>query len=152
MILIDPADLRKIVDAAETAYPEEACGLLVGSVRGNGEITVAAVHPARNVAAEPRHRFEVDPALHLALQRNSRADGTRVVGLFHSHPDHSAQPSATDLAEGIDPDLVWLITSVVQGQAVLTAAHVLDAAVRQFRPIPLRTTDWQPYPSRSPKM
>lgn len=151
MILISPSDLKAVVDAAEDAYPEEACGLLVGSVRGNGDIVVTRIHPARNVAAEPRHRFEVDPALHLMLQRESRAGGARIIGVFHSHPDHGAQPSATDLAQGVDPDLVWLITSVIGGQAVLTSAHVLDFRASQFRPVPLRTTDWQPYPSRPPQ-
>ena len=31
---------------------------------------------------------------------------------------------------------MWLITAVIDGQAVLTTAHVLDAAGRQFRQVP----------------
>ncbi len=40
--------------------------------------------------------------------------------------------------------MIWLITAVLDGQAIQTTAHVLDSEGRQFREIGLRTTDWQP--------
>jgi len=69
-----------------------------------------------------KDRFEVDPALRLRLQRELRASNERIVGLFHSHPDGAAAPSAHDLACAWEPDLVWLITATGRDAAGPTAA------------------------------
>jgi proteasome lid subunit RPN8/RPN11 len=151
VLLLSPAHLRTIVDAAERAYPVECCGLLVGQTRVNGDLEVTEVAPSRNLMADKRgDRFEVDPALRLALQQRLRGGAGRVLGLYHSHPDLGAQPSETDLEMAWEPQLVWLITSVIDGQAVHTTAHVLEPDGTQFREIGLRTTDWRPYPRRDP--
>lgn len=108
----------------------------------------------RSAAAPPREgrrdRFEVDPELRLVIQRELEGTGERIVGVYHSHPDHSAQPSAFDLESVWEPEFVWVITAVEKGQAVHTTAHVVDPDGRQFRQVTLRTTDWQPYPVRGP--
>lgn len=146
MIRIAAADLARVVAAAEAAYPLECCGMLAGRAEGTGAaraITVTAVHPSANIAAEPRHSFEIDPVLRLRLQRELRGSGDTVVGLYHSHPDGRAQPSATDLDRAWEPDLVWLITAVHGGQAILTTAHLLDVGTQVcFRHVPLVTQDW----------
>lgn len=156
MILLSRAQLKEIADAAEAAYPGECCGLVVGRVRANGEIEVTRVVASPNVAGgnapkrRRRDRFEVDPELRLRLQRELANGPERIIGHYHSHPGLGAQPSAFDLESVWEPELVWLITSVEEGQAVHTTAHVLDAEGRQFREIALRTTDWAPYPVRGP--
>lgn len=156
MIVLGPGQLKQIADAAESAYPGECCGLLVGHLQGADQILVTRVVESRNVAADAggpggdRDRFEVDPEVRLALMRELEGGDERIVGLYHSHPDHPAQPSGRDLDSAFEPELVWLITAVDSGQAVHTTAHVLDEAGRQFREIPLRTSDWKPYPAREP--
>ena len=153
MIRIAADQLAQVVAAAEAAYPQECCGLLSGRADGAGEaraITVTAVHPSRNLAAEPLRNFEIEPALRLRLQRELRDRGDSVVGLYHSHPDGRAQPSATDLDRAWEPDLAWLITAVQGGHAILTAAHVLDVGAQvSFRHVPLVTDDWQAPASRA---
>ncbi|MDA0231775.1 MAG: M67 family metallopeptidase [Proteobacteria bacterium] len=147
MIVFDPSDLKTVVEAAETGYPEESCGLLVGQWLGGERCQVRQIVPSVNIAADRRSSFEIDPALRLAVQRRLRGTGNRVIGLFHSHPDHSAQPSERDLERAWEPDLVWVVTSVLTGNAVLTSAHMIDqiGAQQQFREIPLHTSDWKPY-------
>ena len=126
MLLLRAEHLKRIVDQAEAAYPEEACGLLVGLRRPNGDLEVTEVAVSANVAPAPRtRRFEVDPKLRFALHK--RAGPTQVIGVYHSHPDEPARPSVTDLAMAWEPALAWLITSVVAGQAVMTTAHALAA-------------------------
>jgi proteasome lid subunit RPN8/RPN11 len=154
MIFLSRAQLKEIADAAEAAYPGECCGLIVGRVRGNGDLEVTRVVASPNVAVGDapeggrRDRFEVDPELRLRLQRELEGGPERIIGLYHSHPGLGAQPSAFDLESVWEPELAWLITSVEDGQAVHTTAHVLDTDGRQFREIALRTTDWTPYPVR----
>jgi proteasome lid subunit RPN8/RPN11 len=155
MISLPLAFLKIITDTAETAYPRECCGLLVGRDDGAGALIVTRMIESPNLAPEGRKdRFEVDPQIRFDVMRELDAYARqgyakhRIIGHYHSHPDHPAQPSATDLSMAFEPDLVWLIISVVDGQAVQATAHVVDRQARQFREIPLRTTDWQPYPVR----
>ena len=158
MIVLGRDHLRQIADAAEAAYPGECCGLLVGRPRANGDVEVARVHPSANLGKSPE-RFEIDPRLWVDLSRALGKGPLRVVGLYHSHPDGPAQPSAVDLEAAWGEELVWVIVSVtgraadpgpgaLRGQAVQATAHILDHGGRQFRPVELRTDDWHPYPGR----
>lgn len=156
MIILSRDHLRQIADAAEAAYPRECCGLIAGRPRDNGDVEVVRVHPSANLGKAP-DRFEIDPRLWVDLSRALGKGPTKVVGLYHSHPDKPAQPSAVDLEAAWGEELVWVIVSVAgpaaaQGttaaQAVHVTAHILDHGGRQFRPVELRTSDWQPYPTR----
>lgn len=92
---------------AEAAFPAECCGFLLGP--GAGMLIDEAV-PSANLAPDGgRDAFELDTALHLALQRRARAAGRRIVGFYHSHPGAAPIPSARDLAGAFDHDRLWLI-------------------------------------------
>ncbi|OFX10626.1 MAG: hypothetical protein A2516_07735 [Alphaproteobacteria bacterium RIFOXYD12_FULL_60_8] len=98
---------------AEAAYPAECCGLLLGR-----EEQITAVIPAANLrACEGNDMFEVDPQVRFEVERGARAGGDRLIGHYHSHPDHPAQPSATDRAMAFEPNLIWLIVPVAGGSA-----------------------------------
>ncbi|HJM61200.1 MAG TPA: M67 family metallopeptidase [Alphaproteobacteria bacterium] len=128
------SQLRWIETACEEAYPNEACGLLVG--RWKGEVArVSEVHASGNVAENPRRAFEVDPQLLLALHKCLRQSKDTLLGIYHSHPDSAALPSAHDLDRAWQPEMIWLITTVRDGRASETKAHRLaDSA---FVPFPL---------------
>jgi proteasome lid subunit RPN8/RPN11 len=87
--------LARLLAACEREYPREACGLLLG-VDGAGR-SVRRVVPARNLA-ERRGRFVLCPADFIRADSEGREDGFEIVGVFHSHPDEEARPSAEDLA------------------------------------------------------
>ncbi|MCA1908989.1 MAG: M67 family metallopeptidase [Magnetospirillum sp.] len=141
MILqIDAKLTKQMVDSAEAAFPAEACGLIIG--RGKGQlIRVTRVVPAGNLLATTEDRFELDPAIRIAVEKELRDSGTkdRIVGHYHSHTDGTADPSATDRAMAHEPELAWLIIGVLDGQAIQTLAHRLDEKRGQFRPVPIRT-------------
>jgi proteasome lid subunit RPN8/RPN11 len=93
-----PGKLRERLERwARQRYPHEACGLLLG--RHERERTeVVEVYEARNLDTErAADRYELDPADHLAAEESARRLGLDVVGIWHSHPDHPARPSDTDL-------------------------------------------------------
>lgn len=138
MLALPAPLLRQIADAAEAAWPEECCGLLVG--RGRRVARVTRIAPSPNLAAGSGDRFEIDPGLRFRLMRELAAAGgdERILGHYHSHPDHPAEPSARDLAMALEPDLLWLIVAVSGGQVIHAAAHRLDPAAGRFRPVALR--------------
>jgi proteasome lid subunit RPN8/RPN11 len=90
-------DARAVIEAAvEVGYPLETCGLLIGQVKEEiVDVTEAA--QARNLNYErPGDRYELDPKATLTADRAARERGLAIVGVWHSHPDHPAQPSETD--------------------------------------------------------
>jgi proteasome lid subunit RPN8/RPN11 len=62
----------------------------------------------------------------LRTQREAVVAGHDIVGFYHSHPDHPAHWSATDLAEAHWTNCSYVITSVEKGRAVLTHAFLLQ--------------------------
>ena len=127
VIHIGPEHLARLRSAAEAAYPGECCGILVGR-SGGGDFTVTGVEPSANVAPTGApDRFEVDPTLHFRLLRGLRGGADAIIGHYHSHPDHEAEPSAADRARAYEPEMVWLITAVAAGKAGASRAFVIGA-------------------------
>lgn len=141
-LVLTPHQLAAIVRHAETSYPEEACGLIVGRRLARGMLEADRIVESANLAiGDARHRFEVDPALRLRLERELRDSGEAVIGHYHSHPDHPAEPSARDLEAGHEPELAWLIVSVERGKARACGAYRLEREARRSTALALRLAE-----------
>ena len=140
MIVISAAELEKIERAAADAYPAECCGLLVGHGQADTALVVTRAVASRNLKADERNdRFEVDPKVRFDVMRDLEGSEERIVGHYHSHPDHPARPSATDLSMVWEPELVWLITAVDKGRPAETTAHRARADRSGFESLDMRT-------------
>ena len=135
-VVAGPAILDAVRAAARAAAPQEACGLLLGR-NESGRIVLSACVPSRNIAADPMRRFEVDPAIRLRVQRETRDGGAAMVGLYHSHPAGAAVPSVTDRQCLYEPGLVWLIAG--RGPNWIIRAWL--ALQDDFRELPLAVPD-----------
>ena len=95
------------------AYPEECVGALIGTVaEGGAARTVERLFPIDNRSGENRRRrYLVSPLDYLAAERAADSAGRTLLGFYHSHPEHPAEPSATDLAWA-QPNFVYLIMSI----------------------------------------
>ena len=91
---------------AARAAPRECCGLLLGV-----DERIDTARAAANVAGDPRHRFEIDPATLLAAHREARAGGPALLGYYHSHPDGHPVPSAVDCEHASGDRRVWAIVA-----------------------------------------
>jgi proteasome lid subunit RPN8/RPN11 len=112
---ISTETISRLTEHAESAYPQECCGALVGERAGDGAVVAESV-PATNVARAATSRFEIDPGELLALHRHCRERGLEVVGYYHSHPDGSPRPSELDRRNAW-PELSYLIVAVDRGGA-----------------------------------
>jgi proteasome lid subunit RPN8/RPN11 len=121
-LILAPGVRAAIEQHGREAYPHECCGALLGE----GDV-VRAVHPLPNVTTEgPRRRFRVDDKDYLAAERTASAAGLTLLGFYHSHPDHPAEPSQYDLDHAF-PTFVYPILSVQQGEpAALRAWRLKD--------------------------
>jgi molybdopterin/thiamine biosynthesis adenylyltransferase/proteasome lid subunit RPN8/RPN11 len=101
-MLVLPRDVREQIFAeARAGYPHEICGVLLGKMHGiaPGERREAIVaFPAKNLNKDrPHDRYLMDPADMNAADVVARERGLEIVGFYHSHPDHPAVASKTDL-------------------------------------------------------
>ena len=107
-VVLSPPAVAELRRLAVAAYPDEGCGVLVGATGATLQVT--AVTCGSNLAARARDRFELDPLDILHAERQARRAGLDVVGFWHSHPDHPAEPSGLD-TERAWPDYLYVIVS-----------------------------------------
>jgi proteasome lid subunit RPN8/RPN11 len=113
-ISLAPHAVDTIRSHGASAYPNECCGALIGSSDG-GTTHVAEARPLDNVTAEgPRRRFLVSPSDYRAAERHAADAGAELVGFYHSHPDHPAEPSQYDLDHAW-PNFSYVIVAVGGG-------------------------------------
>jgi len=113
----------------EETYPHECCGVLVGRFDDDGSKTVSRIARCGNMREDsPHNRYHIDPKDLIRIQREGRERGEDIVGFYHSHPDHPAQWSPTDLAEAHWFGCSYVITSVEKGKATITNSFELTGS------------------------
>jgi len=113
----------------EETYPHECCGILLGRVEEDGTRVVTATGRCGNTRTDSAHnRYNIDPKELVRIQREGRERGEDIVGFYHSHPDHPAQWSSTDLAEAHWFGCSYVITSVEKGKAAITNSFELTGS------------------------
>ncbi|HEV2764603.1 MAG TPA: M67 family metallopeptidase [Pyrinomonadaceae bacterium] len=115
---------------AGAARPRECCGLLGG--RG---VEARSVYRLRNVAANPLASYEAAPEELFAAQREMRARGEELLGIYHSHPESAEpEPSEKDVRLAFYPSAVYFIVGFRgAGEGVLRAFRVSEAERRWER-------------------
>jgi proteasome lid subunit RPN8/RPN11 len=131
MLRLDRELRGRIEQAARASYPLEACGLILG--RRNGSCVEAArVVSARNLDRErARDRYELDPQDFLAADAEARGAGLDIVGVWHSHPDHPARPSATDLERAWEGWSYVIVSVAADGVRELRAWRLADGSFEE---------------------
>ena len=115
MIKIASEPWRLMVAHAEAVFPNECCGAMLGSSDGETKNVTAAL-PLENVHQGPQAvRYELRPEDLLKAEKEARARGLDLIGIFHSHPDHEAYFSDTDLKNSC-PWYSFVVMSVKAGR------------------------------------
>ncbi len=122
---------RELRAHGEEAFPNECCGVLLGRHTAGGWQVDSLMRAANSRAESRRDRFEIAPAELVKIAREARSRGLEIAGFYHSHPDHRAHWSATDLAEAHWLGCVTVITRVVQGKAADTNAFLLAGTTEE---------------------
>jgi proteasome lid subunit RPN8/RPN11 len=99
-------------------YPEEGAGLILGKYKVGGRTAESLIQLKNSSQPDSRHnRYIIEAKDVLAGEDHAEKLGLDVIGVFHSHPDHPAQPSDFDLEWAL-PNFSYIITSVCAGKAV----------------------------------
>jgi proteasome lid subunit RPN8/RPN11 len=126
MLKFNKSDYDAIRRHGEETYPHECCGVLLGQMDEDGVRVVSSTARCGNTRDDsPHNRYNIDPKELVRIQREGRARGEDIIGFYHSHPDHPAQWSQTDLAEAHWFACSYVITAVEKGKAAITNSFEL---------------------------
>jgi proteasome lid subunit RPN8/RPN11 len=125
MLVIKKPEYESLRRHGEETYPVECCGALLGRFSNGDRVVEQVVRCGNTRVDRPHDRYQIDPKELISIQRQAARRKLEIVGFYHSHPDHPAQWSQTDLAEAHWLTCAYVITSIEKGVAARTNSFVL---------------------------
>ncbi len=133
MIKLYSHHIQTMKKHAESTYPEECCGLILGQIEENVKNVIeifptenswnhqvaagfSEIEKTTNPSSTKRNRFSIDPKIMLKVLKDGRERNLDIIGVYHSHPDYPAVPSEFDRAIA-HQEYSYIIISVQQGVA-----------------------------------
>ncbi len=123
MLLIKKEIIDGMVKHAQKDAPIEACGYLAEK-----DGIVLRQFPMTNTDSDSDH-FSLDPKEQFAVIKEARTEGLRVAGIYHSHPVTPARPSEEDIKLAFDPNMSYVIVSLVGGAEDVKSFKIVDGRV-----------------------
>ncbi|GHU19128.1 Mov34/MPN/PAD-1 family protein [Betaproteobacteria bacterium] len=115
-----------LIEHARRDAPIEACGYLAGVLDVAG--VVGAHFPLTNTDASAEH-FSFDPAEQFAAFKEAGKQGMKLIACYHSHPASPARPSAEDIKLAYDPNISYVIVSLVEETPVVKSFRIKGGQV-----------------------
>ena len=112
-LTISAALADDLISHARAEVPNEACGILSGSLESG---VAVAYHPARNADASP-YVYTVDPEDLVRIVFGIEDAGQDLLAIFHSHTHTPAVPSPTDRRSAQYPDAFYLLVTLADPSA-----------------------------------
>jgi [CysO sulfur-carrier protein]-S-L-cysteine hydrolase len=130
MIVLRQSHVEEMYAHAREASPEECCGLVGGTTGG----VARSIYRLRNIASEPHVAYEAAPKDVFDAQRQMRAHGETLMGIYHSHPRSSDPvPSETDVRLAYYPSAIYFIIGF-QGEKAMLRAFSISESERRWEP------------------
>lgn len=122
MIRIRSDDYKSMVAYAKKELPNEACGMIAG-IMADGDKVIKKVYCLTNLDHSGKH-FSLDPKEQFEAIRDMRANGLKLLGNWHSHPQTPSMPSQEDIRLAYDGSASYLILSLMEAEPALCAFHI----------------------------
>ena len=107
MITISREIVEEMIRHAKEECPRECCGMLAGR-----EHTITKLFKTKNIA-ESEDLYELDPLEQVKAFEEIDRLSLKLLGVYHSHPDHPCYPSGLDRSQAFYPDTVFFIISLL---------------------------------------
>ncbi|OGW55265.1 MAG: hypothetical protein A2Z60_02140 [Nitrospirae bacterium RIFCSPLOWO2_02_42_7] len=106
MIKIPSSIHKEMVEHARMDFPLECCGILGG--KGDD---ISQIYRMTNTDSS-RVSYLMDPKEQIMVFKEMRNLGLELKAIYHSHPNHPAYPSMTDVNLAYYPEAVYIIISI----------------------------------------
>jgi proteasome lid subunit RPN8/RPN11 len=106
MLYLSKENAKKLAEHSERECPNEACGMLAGK---DGKVEKVYQMTNRDKSAKT---FFMDPSEQLKVIKEIRDLGMKMAGIYHSHPETEAYPSAHDVELAFYPEASYVIISI----------------------------------------
>jgi proteasome lid subunit RPN8/RPN11 len=128
VLTLRPEHWQAICTDAESTYPDECCGIILGYLINERKIVVEVIPTTNAWSTEAVNltngdhvhssgeRYAIAPQVMLQAQKAARTRSLNIIGIYHSHPDHPAIPSECDRLYAWS-EYSYIIVSVVDGKA-----------------------------------
>ena len=104
-----------MVSHAKSTYPNECCGAMIGTVDGDVKTVKIGLAIENAFTGVQHERYELRPEDLMKADKEARARGMDLIGIFHSHPDCDAYFSETDLKNSC-PWYSFVVLSIYKGE------------------------------------
>ena len=107
MITISREIVEEMEKHAREEYPRECCGMLAGR-----EKVITKLFKTKNIA-KSIDEYELDPLEQVKAFEEIDRLSLKLLGVYHSHPDHPCYPSGLDRSQAFYPDTLFFIVSLL---------------------------------------
>ena len=129
-IEINKNELVKIQSHGKETYPEESCGVLIGTSSPTPRVIEARRVVNINLGSKKR-RYNIDPVEYMNIEKELDGVNSEILGIYHSHPDHPSKPSEFDLNHAL-PNFSYVILSVTNGERGKLTSWRLNSTREEF--------------------
>src|SRR5690349_1460207 len=132
MLTIEQAVYDAIVAHARRDHPDEACGVVAGSLGSDRPVRFI---PMQNAERSPTfYRFDSLEQLKVWREMDDRDE--EVVVIYHSHTATEAYPSRTDISYASEPNAHYVLVSTREcgndeGPVEFRSYRILDGVVTE---------------------
>jgi proteasome lid subunit RPN8/RPN11 len=125
MLFIISSVARKIIVDIETDT-NECCGFLFGHQNSEHRTITESMAVANSKATDRQTNYEITSEDFLKAERFAESENLDFLGIYHTHPNHSAIPSAYDQQMAL-PCFSYIIISVTNAKFSSMRSWQLDS-------------------------
>lgn len=121
-------DIKKqLIDDALRTFPDECCGFLLGTEKRDERVVEEIIVVDNAKEGDKRRRFEITAKDYLKAERYAEEKNLTLLGVYHSHPNHSSIPSEHDRVVA-QPFFSYIIIAVREEEFVSLQSWRLNDA------------------------
>ena len=106
MIRLPKGLADEMVQHAQEEYPRECCGMLAGK-----DSEISKLFKIKNIAKR-LDEYELDPLEQVNAFEEIDRLSLKLLGVYHSHPNHPCYPSGLDITQAFYPETLFFIISL----------------------------------------
>lgn len=131
MIILSKIHFSDIQSHSLETFPDECCGAMLGFIENDIKYCKELISLNNHSDENKRRRFMITDKDYMNVEKIAKDKQLQLLGFYHSHPNHPAQPSETDLKYAW-PFFSYLIQSIFEKTIKELNSFVLDIETNQF--------------------